>query len=85
MGGIMAQTLVFTAFGVAMSIANDRKNQAVDRFRSLPIAKGAVLGGHAVANVIKTMLPIVIMSVTGLAHRLAHPRQLPRGGGAATR
>ena len=57
MGGIMAQTLVFTAFGVAMSIANDRKNQAVDRFRSLPIAKGAVLGGHAVANVIKSLLP----------------------------
>jgi ABC transporter DrrB family efflux protein len=66
MGGIMAQTLVFTAFGVAMSIANDRKNQAVDRFRSLPIAKGAVLGGHAVANVIKSLLPIAIMSVTGL-------------------
>jgi ABC-2 type transport system permease protein len=66
MGGIMAQTLVFTAFGVAMSIANDRKNQAVDRFRSLPIAKGAVLGGHAVANVIKSLLPIGIMSVTGL-------------------
>ena len=50
MGGIMAQTLVFTAFGVALSIANDRKNQAVDRFRSLPIARGAVLGGHAVAR-----------------------------------
>ena len=66
MGGIMAQTLVFTAFGVAMSIANDRKNQAVDRFRSLPLAKGAVLGGHAVANVIKSLLPIAIMSVTGL-------------------
>jgi ABC transporter DrrB family efflux protein len=66
MGGIMAQTLVFTAFGVAMSIANDRKNQAVDRFRSLPIAKGAVLGGHAVANVIKSLLPIAIMSLTGL-------------------
>jgi ABC transporter DrrB family efflux protein len=66
MGGIMAQTLVFTAFGVAMSIANDRKNQAVDRFRSLPIARGAVLGGHAVANVIKSLLPIAIMSVTGL-------------------
>jgi ABC transporter DrrB family efflux protein len=66
MGGIMAQTIVFTAFGVAMSIANDRKNQAVDRFRSLPIAKGAVLGGHAVANLIKSLLPIGIMSVTGL-------------------
>ena len=66
MGGIMAQTLVFTAFGVAMSIANDRKNQAVDRFRSLPIAKGAVLGGHAVANLIKSFLPIAIMSISGL-------------------
>jgi ABC-2 type transport system permease protein len=66
MGGIMAQTLVFSAFGVAMSIANDRKNQAVDRFRSLPIARGAVLGGHAVANVFKALLPISIMSVTGL-------------------
>ena len=65
MGGIMAQTLVFTAFGVALSIANDRKNQAVDRFRSLPIANGAVLGGHAVANVIKALLPIALMSVTG--------------------
>ena len=40
MGGIFAQTIVFTAFGVAMSIANDFKNQAVDRFRSLPIARG---------------------------------------------
>ncbi len=79
MGGIMAQTLVFTAFGVAMSIANDRKNQAVDRFRSLPIANGAVLGGHAVANMLKTMLPIVIMSITGFADRVAHPRHLPRG------
>ncbi len=66
MGGIMAQTIVFTAFGVALSIANDFKNQAVDRFRSLPLAKGAVLGGHAVANVIKSLLPIVLMSVAGL-------------------
>jgi ABC-2 type transport system permease protein len=66
MGGIFAQTIVFTAFGVAMSIANDFKNQAVDRFRSLPLAKGAVLGGHALANLLKTILPIVIMSATGL-------------------
>ena len=66
MGGIMAQTIVFTAFGVAMSVANDHKNQAVDRFRSLPIAKGAVLGGHAVANLLKSLLPIAIMSLTGL-------------------
>ncbi|MGH2394430.1 MAG: ABC transporter permease [Candidatus Limnocylindria bacterium] len=67
MGGIFAQTIVFTAFGVALSLANDRKNQAVDRFRSLPIAKGAVLGGHAIANLIKSLLPIALMSICGLA------------------
>ncbi|HYF44916.1 MAG TPA: ABC transporter permease, partial [Acidimicrobiales bacterium] len=67
MGGIFAQTIVFTAFGVAMSIAYDRKNQAVDRFRALPIAQGAVLGGHAVANLFKSLLPIVLMSLCGLA------------------
>lgn len=65
MGGIMAQTLVFTAFGVALGLANDRKNQAVDRFRALPISRSAVLGGHAVANIIKTLLPIALMSITG--------------------
>jgi ABC transporter DrrB family efflux protein len=58
---------VFSAFGVAMSLANDRKNQAVDRFRSLPIARGAVLGGHAVANLVKALLPILLMSLCGLA------------------
>jgi len=67
MGGIFAQTIVFTAFGVAMSLANDRKNQAVDRFRALPIARGAVLGGHAVANLLKALLPIILMSMCGLA------------------
>jgi ABC-2 type transport system permease protein len=66
MGGIFAQTIVFTSFGVALSLANDRKNQAVDRFRSLPIARGAMLGGHAVANLLKALLPIAIMSVCGL-------------------
>lgn len=66
MGGIIAQTLTFTTFGVALSIANDRKNQVVDRFRSVPIAGGAVLGGHALANLIKAFLPVVLMSVTGL-------------------
>jgi ABC transporter DrrB family efflux protein len=66
MGGIFAQTIVFTIFGVALALANDRKNQAVDRFRSLPISRGAVLGGHAVANLVKAMLPIVLMSLCGL-------------------
>jgi ABC transporter DrrB family efflux protein len=66
MGGIIAQTIVFTAFGVAMSLANDRKNGVVDRFRALPMANGSVLAGHAVANLLKTLLPIALMSACGL-------------------
>ncbi len=67
MGGIFAQSIVFGgSFGVALTIASDRTNGAMDRFRSLPMARGAVLGGHAVANLIKAFLPMLLMSLCGL-------------------
>ena len=66
MGGIFAQTLTFSTFGVSLSIANDRKNQIVDRFRSVPISQGTVLAGYALANFIKAFLPVLLMSITGL-------------------
>jgi ABC-type multidrug transport system permease subunit len=66
MGGIFAQTIVFSAFGVAISLANDHKNFIIDRFRSLPIHRAAVLGGHATANVLKSLIPITLMSIMGL-------------------
>ena len=66
MGGIFAQSIVFgSSFGVAMTIAADRTNGAMDRFRSLPIGRGAVLGGHAVANLLKAFLPMLLMSICG--------------------
>jgi ABC-2 type transport system permease protein len=65
MGGIFAQTIVFGAFGVAIALAQDRTNNAFDRFHSLPIARGSVLAGHAVASLIKALLPIVLMSLAG--------------------
>jgi ABC transporter DrrB family efflux protein len=66
MGGIFAQTIVFGAFGVAIGLAYDRSNGAIDRFRSLPVARGAVLGGHAVASLLRQLLPIILMSICGL-------------------
>jgi ABC-2 type transport system permease protein len=65
MGGIFAQTIIFGAFGVAMSLSNDRNNGAIDRFHSLPIPRASVLAGHSVANLIRALLPIAFMSVTG--------------------
>jgi ABC-2 type transport system permease protein len=65
MGGIFAQTIVFGAFGVGMALAADRNNGAIDRFHSLPIHRASVLAGHAVANLIRALLPIAFMSITG--------------------
>jgi ABC transporter DrrB family efflux protein len=67
MGGIFAQTIVFGCFNVAMALANDRNNGAIDRFHSMPIHPAAVLSGHALANVFRSLIPITLMSLTGAA------------------
>ena len=66
MGGIFAQTIFFGCFGVAIALAHDRQNGAIDRLHSLPIPRAAVLAGHAIANLVKSLLPIALMSITGL-------------------
>src|SRR4051794_37108398 len=66
MGGIFAQTITFGLFGTAMALAYDRSNGAVDRFRSLPIPRSALLAGHAVAGLLRALLPIGLMSLAGL-------------------
>lgn len=65
MGGIFAQTIVFGCFGVALALSHDRTNGAIDRFHSLPIPRSSVLAGHAVANLIRSFLPIAFMTITG--------------------
>jgi ABC transporter DrrB family efflux protein len=65
MGGIFAQTIVFGCFGVALALSPDRNNGAIDRFHSLPIPRASVLAGHAVANLIRSFLPILFMTLTG--------------------
>jgi ABC-2 type transport system permease protein len=67
MGGIFAQTIVFGCFGVAMALAHDRSNGAIDRFHSLPIARATFLSGHAMASLIRSLIPIAFMTATGLA------------------
>jgi ABC-2 type transport system permease protein len=67
MGGIFAQTIVFGCFGVAMALAHDRTNGAIDRFHSLPINRATFLTGHAVASLIRSLLPIAFMTATGFA------------------
>ncbi len=62
MGGIFAQTVVFSAFGVALSLATDRRNQAIDRFRSVPIARGALLGWRINTGIVDALIGYALLA-----------------------
>ncbi|MGE2731350.1 ABC transporter permease [Mycolicibacterium vaccae] len=67
LAGILAQTIVFSAFVVASGITADVEKGIIDRFRSLPISRSSVLIGRSIASLIHSSLGVVVMSVTGLA------------------
>jgi ABC-2 type transport system permease protein len=64
--GIMAQTMTFSAFVVAIGLNTDLGKGIVDRFRSLPIGRSSVVVARSVSSIIHSMIGIVVMSVTGL-------------------
>ena len=65
--GILAQTIVFSAFVVAAGITADVEKGIIDRFRSLPISRSSVLIGRSVASLVHSSIGIVVMAITGLA------------------
>jgi ABC-2 type transport system permease protein len=66
MAGIFAQTMVFGATITGSGLADDIQKGIVDRFRSLPMARSAVLVGRTTSDLVNNVLVIVVMSVTGL-------------------
>lgn len=64
--GIMAQTMAFASFIVAVGLTSDLEKGIVDRFRSLPISRASVLVGRSLSSVIHSSIGIVVMSITGL-------------------
>lgn len=67
LAGILAQTIVFSAFVVASGITADVEKGIIDRFRSLPISRSSVLIGRSIASIVHSSLGVVVMSLTGLA------------------
>ncbi len=65
--GIMAQTVAFSAFVVAIGLTNDLEKGIVDRLRSLPISRSSVLIGRSVSSLIHSSIGITVMAFTGLA------------------
>ena len=64
--GIFAQTVIFGATITGAGLADDMQKGIIDRFRSLPMSRSAVLVGRTGSDVLNNVLVIVIMSVTGL-------------------
>ena len=65
-GGIFAQTVVFGATFTGAGLAEDMQKGIIDRFRSLPMSRSAVLVGRTASDVIYNLLSLVIMALTGL-------------------
>ncbi|MFJ8143927.1 ABC transporter permease [Streptomyces sp. NPDC096094] len=66
MAGIFAQTVTFATAGSAAGIADDMQKGLVDRFRSLPMARGAVLTGRTVADLVQTTITLLVLAIVAL-------------------
>ncbi|WP_225803737.1 ABC transporter permease [Streptomyces sp. NK15101] len=66
MAGIFAQTVTFATAGAGAGIADDMHKGLIDRFRSLPMARGAVLTGRTLADLVQTTLTLVVLAVVAL-------------------
>ena len=67
MPGIIVQSMVFGGFVTALGLAEDLKKGLIDRFRSLPMARSAVLTGRTLADVATNVIQLVVMLAVGLA------------------
>lgn len=66
MAGIFAQTVTFATAGAGAGIADDMQKGLIDRFRALPMARGAVLTGRTVADLVQTALTLLVLAVVAL-------------------
>jgi ABC transporter DrrB family efflux protein len=64
--GIFAQTVIFGATFTGAGLADDMQKGIIDRFRSLPMSRSAVLVGRTASDILYNVLVITVMSLTGL-------------------
>jgi ABC-2 type transport system permease protein/oleandomycin transport system permease protein len=64
--GILVQNIAFGGFVTALGLNEDLNKGLIDRFRSLPMARPAVLAGRTLSDVATNTLSIVVLLTTGL-------------------
>jgi ABC-2 type transport system permease protein len=66
MGGIFVQTVIFGSTYTGAGLAEDMTKGIIDRFRSLPMSRSAVLVGRTGSDILYNSTSITLMSLTGL-------------------
>ena len=64
--GIFAQTVIFGATFTGAGLAEDMTKGIIDRFRSLPMSRTAVLAGRTASDIVYNSMSILLMGLTGL-------------------
>jgi ABC-2 type transport system permease protein len=67
MPGIFVQTVLFGSLNTGIGLAEDLNKGLIDRFRSLPMARSAVLAGRTLADLVRDAFVIVLMCAVGYA------------------
>jgi ABC transporter DrrB family efflux protein len=67
MPGIIGQTAAFACFGTAIALAQELKKGVIDRLRSMPMARSAVLAGRLVADTLRMFVTILVLIGVGYA------------------
>jgi ABC-type multidrug transport system permease subunit len=65
MPGIFVQTAIFGSTQTGVGLAEDLGKGIIDRFRSLPMARSAVLAGRTTADLVRNLFVVLLMTVVG--------------------
>ena len=64
--GIIVQNIAFGGFVTALGLNEDLHKGLIDRFRSLPMARSAVLAGRTISDIVTNALSMAILLITGV-------------------
>ncbi|MEX1217460.1 MAG: ABC transporter permease [Acidimicrobiales bacterium] len=67
MAGIFVQTVLFGSVSTSVGLAEDLQKGLIERFRSLPMARSAVLFGRTLADSVRNICVMVLITIVGFA------------------
>jgi ABC-2 type transport system permease protein/oleandomycin transport system permease protein len=65
MAGVFAQTVAFGAMNTAIGLSTDAQSGLIERFRTLPMARSAVLAGRTLADAVRNVFVVLLMVGVG--------------------